>query len=414
MNQILDLIKENKKKVIIIGAVLALLLVLLAFGNRGNTEGDYFNTLTSLSNEERYNGTVDLNVGGKNIHLDILKNNNNFAVSMNVPGSESSYNDIVVKQDGTIYLNSGSASSGTGLIAIREAQQSEDTADFISTIIAALSSAELTQTTDSDGNATLSVGSTDEWTAFFSAINTAITENADGISNGYKEKDAVKALLTEVAKLAKTAAETNTVANTITASIVTENEDDIRKYKGGFEFTADFLALPEFINPDDFDSNQLKITGEIEITVGEASTAKPVGAVYDANPQNIVQFFISLWNDVFSKEEYVSLNEVTITSSSVHNKYDLGEVIEESTFLFNKDGIESAEWIISSTNSEIIDAYTFKYATEKKPIYNESTGVYNLILYASENALVSLNKLGTTPKAFGEYLKTAKGGEIIV
>lgn len=414
MNQIFDLIKENKKKVVIIGAILVLLLVLLAFGNRGNSGGDYFNTLTSLSNEEQYNGTVDLNVGGKNIHFDVLKNNNNFAVSMNVPGSESSYNDIIVKQDGTIYLNTSSISSGNGLVAVRETQQSEDTVDFMSTITSALSSAELTQTIDSDGNAVLSVGGTDEWATFFSAINTAITENIDSISSGYKEKDAVKTLLTEIAKSAKAAAETNTVANTISASITTENEENIRKYKGSFEFTADFLALPEFINPDDFDSNQLKITGEIEITVGEASTAKPVGAVHDANSQNIVQFFISLWNDIFSKEEYVSLNEVTVTNSSVHNKYDLGEIIEESTFSFNKDGIESAEWIISSTNSEIINAYADKYAAGKKPIYNESTGVYNLILYASENALVSLNKLGTTPKAFGEYLKTAKGGEIIV
>lgn len=41
-------------------------------------------------------------------------------------------------------------------------------------------------------------------------------------------------------------------------------------------------------------------------------------------------------------------------------------------------------------------------------------GVYKLVLFSSENGLLSLNKLGTTPKAFGEYLKTAKGGEIIV
>lgn len=414
MNQIIDLIKENKKKAIIIGAVLALLLVLLLFGNRGGSGGTYFDVLTSLGNEEQYNGAVDLNIGGKDIHLDILKNGSNFVVSMNVPGSESSYNDIIVKQDGTLYLNSSSISSSGGLIAIRDIQQSEETADFVETIITALSNAEISQSIDAEGAATLSVNSTEEWSSFFSAINTAITENVDNISNGYKEKEAVKTLLNDIAKAAKATAETTTVANTISASLISETVENIRKYNGSFEFTADFSALPEFISSDDFDSNQLKITGEVEITIGEASTAKPVGAVYDANSQNVVQFIVSLWNDIFGKEEYISLNEVTVTNSSVYNKYDLGEIIEESTFVFNKDGIESAEWIISSTNEEIINAYAKKYDSKEKPIYNETTGVYNLVLYASESGLVSLNKLGTTPKAFGEYLKTAKGGEIIV
>ena len=98
----------------------------------------------------------------------------------------------------------------------------------------------------------------------------------------------------------------------------------------------------------------------------------------------------------------------------MYNKYNLGEVIEESRFKFNKEGLESAEWIISSTNQDIITAYANKYTENDKPIFDESSGVYKLVFFSSENGLLSLNKLGTTPKAFGEYLKTAKGGEIIV
>ena len=46
MNQILDIIKRNKKIVIIIGAVLVFFLVMLALGNRGGTAGGLFNVLS--------------------------------------------------------------------------------------------------------------------------------------------------------------------------------------------------------------------------------------------------------------------------------------------------------------------------------------------------------------------------------
>lgn len=414
MNQILDMIKQNKKVAIIIGVVAVSLIVLLLFGNKGGTTSGYFDTVSILNNEEQFNGTAELNVGGKDIHMDILKNGKNFVVSMNVPNSDISYNDLIVKQDGTLYLNSSSVSSNGGLIAIRDAQQTEETISLIPTLISSLAQAPITSTVDADGTANISVSSTEEWSALFSALNTALSENAEVISSGYKEKDAVKTLLADTAKFAKKASETNTVANTISASIKTETVENIRSYNGNFEFTADFSALPDFINPEDFDSNQLKITGNFKITVGEASTAKPVGAVYDANPKNAPQFFTSLWNSIFSKEEYTALNEVTVTSTTVFNKYDLGEVIEESRFVFNKEGVESAEWIISSTNENVINAYVNKYAPMEKPLFDKATGVYNLIFYTSEEGLLSLNKLGTTPEAFGEYLKTAKGGEIIV
>ena len=414
MNQILDIIKQNKKIVIIIGVVLVFFLVMLSLGNRGEAAGGFFNTLSELNQEPQYNSTIDLNIGDKEITMDVLKNGKNYVVSVKVPASELTFNDLLVKQDGTLYLNSGAVSSNGGIIAVRAAQESKDTAELIPTIISALSSAEITCTDNAEAGSEISVSSSEEWSSFFTALNTALTDNVDAVSAAYKNSSAVKGFINEAAKDAKKAAETDTVANTITASIKTETVEEIKKYTGNFEFTADFSALPEFVNPEDFDSNQLKITGSFTMTVGENSTAKPVGAVYDANEQSIVNFFYSVWENIFKKEEYVALNEVTVTSSSVYNKYDLGDVIEESHFTFNKDGVESADWVISTTDQKIINSYKEKYDPSGEIKYNEETGVYNLVLIASEDALVSLNKIGTTPDSFGRYLKTAKGGEIIV
>ena len=414
MNQILDIIKQNKKIVIALGIVLVIFLAIVFLGNRGEAAGGFFNTLSELNQEPQYNGTIDLNIGDKEITMDVHKNGKNYVVSVKVPASELTFNDLLVKQDGTLYLNSGAVSSNGGIIAVRAAQESKDTAELIPTIISALSSAEITCTDNAEAGSEISVSSSEEWSSFFTALNTALTDNVDAVSAAYKNSSAVKGFINEVAKDAKKAAETDTVANTITASIKTETVEEIKKYTGNFELTADFSALPEFVNPEDFDSNQLKITGSFTMTVGENSTAKPVGAVYDANEQSIVNFFYSVWENIFKKEEYVALNEVTVTSSSVYNKYDLGDVIEESHFTFNKDGVESADWVISTTDQKIINSYKEKYDPSGEIKYNEETGVYNLVLIASEDALVSLNKIGTTPDNFGRYLKTAKGGEIIV
>lgn len=413
MNQIIETVKQNKKMVIILAAVLVLLLAMLVLRNGGGGQNGYFDTLESLNAESQYNGTITVNIGGKDIKIDILKNENNYAVSASVPNSDIVYNDLMVKQDGVIYLNSGIVSANGGLTAIRESQ-AEKKALPIPVVISALKNAEITTDNDEDGYATITVNGTEEWNAFFSALSNALSENADAISSCYAESDAVKTFITEAAKGAKLAAETNTVANTLYAAIKSETVDDIRKYSGSFELTADFSVLPDFVDPEDFDSNQFKMTGEINITIGAASTAKPVGAVYDANAKSISQFLRVLWSGVFAKDAYTALNEVTVTSSSVYNKYNLGEVIEESRFAFSKEGVESAEWIISSTDENIIAAYADKYTNNQKPIYDEASGVYKLVIVASEDALISLNKIGTTPKEFGEYLKTAKGGEIIV
>ena len=85
MNQIIDMIKQNKKIAIVLAVVLVLLLVFFIIGNRGGgTSGD-FDTLEGLSAEEQYNGTITINTGSKDIKLDVLKNGSNYVISASVP-----------------------------------------------------------------------------------------------------------------------------------------------------------------------------------------------------------------------------------------------------------------------------------------------------------------------------------------
>lgn len=414
MNQVLDFIKNNKKMVIILAVVLVVVLVLLLLGGRGSSNSGFFSAVETIKNEEQYNGTIDMNISGKDIHFDLIKNGKNYVVSVSIPGSEITMNDLLVKQDGVTYLNTGSYASNGGLIALRDAKIEEKEKIYLSdALLSALSELEITTTQDENG-ISISVDSTESWAGVFTAVQTVLNDNVDTISGNYQEKEAMKAWLNELIKYAKKAAETDTVANAINISMTNESENDTRKYKGNFDFTADFSTLPDFINPDYFDSNQLKITGTFNIVTGPASTARPTGAVYDANAQNLPSFLSTIWNTIFDKATYVPFNEVTITSNSVTNKYDLGETIEESSFLFGENGITSAMWTITSYNKDIVECYRKTYDTNAEVVEYKDDGLYRLVLSASEEALASLNKIGTTPNQFGEYLKTAKGGDIIV
>lgn len=413
MNQLLDTLKQNKKILIILGAVVAVFLILLVIASSGKNNNSYFSTLNSLNNETQYNGTINVNVGGKTLNINIAKSGDNYAITMSDPDSEHSYGDILVKQNGTTYLNMGSYKTNGGLIALRDVKTEENPVKVTTTVISALSNA-MASTVDAENGAMITIDSTENWKIFWSAIQTALAENSEAIISGVKEQTAAEALLNVFINAAKKAAETETVANTIKSSLKAETIDEVRNYTGTFEITADFDTLPDFITADDFDSNQLKITGEISITSGESSTAKPSGAVYDANPESVISFIKDLWSDLFSKEKYVPLNEVTVAGTTVTNKYDLGETIEESQFEFDKNGITSAKWIISSTSESIIKAYEEKYKQANPTLTGDAQSYFKLVLIASQEGLETLNKLGSTPEAFSEYLKTAKGGNIIV
>ena len=342
-----------------------------------------------------------------------LRSSCHSAVSADIPDSDFSYGDLIVKQDKTVYINKGTYENNGGLLALREVSTEEEVKSIGDVVLSALSSIPF-QVEENESGISITVDSTEEWSALFSAISTSLGENIDVIVNGYKEKDAAKKLVEDIISATKVASETQTVANTINATIRTETVDDIKKYSGAFDITVDFAALPAFISAEDFDSNQLKITASFEFTVAEASTAKPVGAVYDATPNTISDFIVGLWSSMFSKEAFVPLNNISLSGTTVTSKYDLGEVIEDGQFEFDKNGIVSAKWIITSTNRNIIEAYKKKFNHNEPIIENATEHIYQIVLIASEDALRSLNKLGSTPQAFEAYLKTAKGGDIIV
>ena len=212
-------------------------------------------------------------------------------------------------------------------------------------------------------------------------------------------------------------AETQTIANTLIIEITpTEGTYELR-----FELTMDMSMLPAFASVDDIDSNKFKISGEIVFTLSDGvNISKPSGAIHAATASGLDGFLSAFWNSMFEKGAYVSFNQVSVTNDSVSLTRKLGETTEVCQIVFNAEGVTNAVWYITSPNEEIIDSYTKKYQTTSTSGNDNflktemDDGTFSLTISVSENGLVSFNKIAKNPKAMGEYLNSAKGGEIIV
>ena len=141
-------------------------------------------------------------------------------------------------------------------------------------------------------------------------------------------------------------------------------------------------------------------------------------------PTGIDGFMSAFWNSMFEKGTYVSFNQVSVTNDSVSLTRKLGETTEICQLVFNTDGVTNAVWYITSPNEGIIDAYVDKYKTSDSTGNTSGQdnflktglddGTFSLTISVSDTGLTSFNKIAKTPKAMGEYLNTAKGGDIIV
>ena len=219
----------------------------------------------------------------------------------------------------------------------------------------------------------------------------------------------------------KKLAETNTIANTLEVDITPAEGS----YTVHFDMTMDMSMLPSFAKADDIDSNKLKLSGNIIFTITDAVTIKkPSGAVHAITPTGIDGFMSAFWNSMFEKGAYISFNQVSVTNDSVSLTRKLGETTEVCQLVFNTDGVTNAVWYITSPNEGIIDAYVDKYKTSDSTGNTSEQdnflktelddGTFSLTISVSDTGLTSFNKIAKTPKAMGEYLNTAKGGDIIV
>lgn len=415
LDKIVETIKENKKIAIIAGVVIAVLLLLLIIsGGKSSTPG-FLETVDEIYNSS-YAADGVVTISDKDIQININKSNGT-DFSLNASYGDNEYTDLLVKTGNTIYCNSELVEAQSGLLAINTVEN-EEAKSFYSVIAEALSICENVSFETDDNTQKMVIDSTEGWTEFWQNLYNALSSNSDTIAAGYSTPDVVKAQIKTLTADIKKMAETNTIANTLEISITPAEGS----YTVHFDITLDMSMLPSFAKAEDIDSNKLKISGTIIYTVTDGSTIKkPSGAIHAMSAAGTDNLLSSLWNSMFEKGTYVSFNQVSVTNDTVSVTRKLGETTEVCQLVFGADGVTNAAWYITSPNEDLLNAYVTKYKTSSSSSEKENfiitsldDGTYALTIGVSESGLNSFNKIAKTPKAMGEYLNSAKGGEIIV
>lgn len=421
MNKILDnilaWIKQNKKIAIIAGVAIVMLLIILIVGGKKGQTSDFLGTVNTLhSSVYTADGTID--ISDKGLTVNINKSDTGFVI--NASCGDNDYSNIVSKIDGAIYLNDEAVEAQGGLLTISTSENA-DAKNIYDVLYEAISECKnITYETDGDTQKMI-INTTEGWAEFWQAIYNALDVNTDAIAAGYSTPDAVKTQIKTYMADIKKLAETNTIANTLEVDITPAEGS----YTVHFDMTMDMSMLPSFAKADDIDSNKLKLSGNIFFTITDAVTIKkPSGAVHAITPTGIDGFMSAFWNSMFEKGAYVSFNQVSVTNDSVSLTRKLGETTEVCQLVFNTDGVTNTVWYITSPNEGIIDAYVDKYKTSDSTGNTSEQdnflktelddGTFSLTISVSDTGLTSFNKIAKTPKAMGEYLNTAKGGDIIV
>lgn len=419
MNKVLDkvvaLVKQNKKIAILAGVVVVILILLVALkGSKGQTS-DFLGTVSTI-HESVYTADGTVSISEKDITLNINKDDaGNVAVSASC--GDTNYGNIFSKVDGTIYLNDEAVESQGGLLVLSSAS-SEEVVYLYDAIYEAISKCEMVTYETEDETQKMIINTTEGWVEFWQAVYDALDANSDAIAAGYSTPDVVKTQLKTFMTDIKKLVDTQTIANTIEIDITPAEG----VYTVHFDLTMDMSMLPSFAKADDIDSNKLKLSGNITFTISDAVTVKkPSGAVHAMTAAGVDSFLSSFWNSMFEKGAYVSFNQVSVTNDTVALTRKLGETTETCQLVFSADGVTNAAWYITSPNEGIIDAYVKKYKTSSSTSEKDSfvktemdDGTFSLTISVSENGLISFNKIAKTPKAMGEYLSSAKGGDIIV
>lgn len=417
MNKIADgivmWVKNNKKIAILLGVVIVILILLLTMSGKGGTTSGFLDMAQTIHNETYVaDGTVA--ISNKNVSVNMIKSSGDYTV--NASCGDYKYTDLFVKTGNTIYINDATVETQGGLLTLSKVEN-EDAKDFFGVIIDAIGSCQNISYETDEETQKLVVNTTEGWAEIWTAIYKALEENSDAIASGYSTPDVIKSQIKTIVTDVKKMAETQTIANTLIIEITpTEGTYELR-----FELTMDMSMLPAFASVDDIDSNKFKISGEIVFTLSDGvNISKPSGAIHAATGSGLDGFLSAFWNSMFEKGAYVSFNQVSVTNDSVSLTRKLGETTEVCQIVFNAEGVTNAVWYITSPNEEIIDSYTKKYQTTSTSENDNflktemDDGTFSLTISVSENGLVSFNKIAKNPKAMGEYLNSAKGGEIIV
>lgn len=422
VNDIINTFKKDKKMLIILIIVVALLLfvVISNVSKKDDSSGkavngNFFKTSSTLLNSDTYTGTVYADIGGTNMEFEVKKELENYSVSLSIPTKNLNFGEVFVIYNDVIYLKQDVSSSSSNWITITRNTEVKKTATLLDTIISGIKQANVSTTADNEYSG-IATTSSEEWESFFSSIETAITENKELLGENTTNPTEVSAILSTFSTYLKQLAETDTVANSLSINIkqnVPEDKSSAIQYVGTFEAAIDLTLMPKFVDTENFDSNQLRISGTYDFTNASASIKKPSGANQPIQADSLSDILSNTWSKIFSKAKYISYNEVVVGKDAVSNKVNLGEVTEYTVYNFNAEGVESATLTITTTNPDLIKLYKDKYK-DTKDIVETENGEYILSVESTIESLKTINKIATTPEELGAYLKSSKGGDILV
>lgn len=411
-------IQNNKKMAILLAVVFVIVIAMLVSKSNNNKVAGFTDITESLNSEEAYVADGTLKINNKTLLVNVNKNADDYALSLSSEDKSINYQNLIVSAENTIYINNESVETNSGLISIPKSEEKK-VVGLYDVIFDTISSSQYVTFESDNEKQIITVNTTENWKGFWSELYTNIESNIDQIASGFAGGDVVKTQIRAIMATIKKFADTETIANTLTIDCVHNDANEVNNYEYNFDITLDLTILPSFISQEDFDTNKAKMTGTIIFTPSNAMTInKPTGSIH-ANALSATEAFMSsLWNSIFDRIDYVPFNQVSTTNDSVTNTHFLGDTTEICQILFNKDGVDSASWCIKSTDQNVINSYIQKYKNgENKDnfiTFDDGNGLHTLTIKVSQSGIDSMNRVAKTVKGYAEYLKTSKGGEIIV
>ena len=427
MNKILDILNprnilQDKKKMIIAGAVIfIIILLIISRVNKGKrVDNDFSSQIEQVFESDSYSLSGDITISGQTLTITSAKTQDNKSIDIKYPDKGLDYKQIAVVSNNVFYLNNSYMENGQGLWKINVSPVSADeknpvTDSFNKVLYNTIKNMPDDAFTVNGNNYSITITGAN-WETFFSSFSSNLSEAKDAIVARYSPGTLIGHEIDEiVSALKKLSTSTNSVNNIIVT--LTAPEEENGAYSVMLDASIDFEVLPDFIKAEDLDSNKFTVLGNFTIAPGDAAVPILAGSVVDINDSNIHNFIVSVWDSMFKKSEYRTINEVTVKSDSVVNVISLGDVTETYQYLFDSEGISKGVLIVSGHDYSVISDYYNKYVKgvdeysnqEIEIVYTPETKSYVLSIPISKSGLESLKKIAVNSHDLGEFLKTAKG-----
>lgn len=406
-------LKTDKKKLIIVIAVILFLVFLILPKGSKNKSAGIGSDISAVLNEDYYSasGTATLCNYSFDISLSKALENKQFGFA----GPEADYSELIIKVNDTLYFNTAPFTEKGGLSSIKCATIDDPKAEVITlqqVLVNSLNSEQFVYTAE-ENYQEAKISTPEAWEAYFTELADSLKENKESVLKNYTDSQTVNKELDTLIDTFKTIAASKASGNYLNFTLSLDPETEI--YTLGIDVGVDFEVLPKYISADSFDANKFTFLCSLTFNNVENNINVPAGYVYAMGSNTISEYIESCWNSLFAKKAYTALNEVTVKADSVTNVINLGATTETYQYIFGKDGVTDAVLLVTSHDENIIKQYAAMYTElsdtelEELVIYNSETQNYSFSISLSPSAIDSVNKIATTPNGLGAFFKTAEG-----